>query len=313
MKKACGKYLFSLLLFGSNGIVSSHISLPSSEIVLMRTLVGSLTLIAVLAAAKKEWSFLRFKRQLAFIALSGMAMGASWIFLYEAYREIGVGVASLAYYCGPVIVMALAPLLFHERLTWTRAVGFLSVLAGIFLINGQAALAGKPGWGIFCGAMSAVAYAVMLIFNKKAAPVTGLENAALQLLFSFLTVAAVVGFRQGFTVPEAADWPPILCLGLVNTGIGCYLYFSAVGRLPVQTLAVCGYLEPLSAVAFSALFLGEALRPLQIAGAALVLGGALFGETAGTFFSRFQRKKHGLTEIGTPKEAWAGMEMKRLS
>ena len=42
-------------------------------------------------------------------------MGISWLFLFEAYRRIGVSIASLGYYCGPVIVMALAPVMFHEK------------------------------------------------------------------------------------------------------------------------------------------------------------------------------------------------------
>jgi hypothetical protein len=65
----------------------------------------------------------------------------------------------------------------------------------------------------------------------------------------------------------AEDWPPILWIGLLNTGISCYLYFSSMGRLPVQTVAICGYLEPLSAVIFSVLFLQEVLRPVQMIGA----------------------------------------------
>ncbi|MPN42219.1 hypothetical protein SDC9_189775 [bioreactor metagenome] len=67
-------------------------------------------------------------------------------------------------------------------------------------------------------------------------------------------------------------------MGLINTGIGCYLYFSSVTRLPVQSVAICGYLEPLSAVFFSALLLGERMTPIQIGGAALLLGGAAFAE-----------------------------------
>ena len=44
MHAAHGKYFFSLLLFGSNGIVASAILLSSQEIVLLRTLLGSLCL-----------------------------------------------------------------------------------------------------------------------------------------------------------------------------------------------------------------------------------------------------------------------------
>jgi drug/metabolite transporter (DMT)-like permease len=71
---------------------------------------------------------------------------------------------------------------------------------------------------------------------------------------------------------------PILLLGIVNTGIGCYFYFSSLGSLPVQTVSICGYLEPLSALIFSATILGEKLSLMQIAGTALILGGAAFGE-----------------------------------
>lgn len=66
--------------------------------------------------------------------------------------------------------------------------------------------------------------------------------------------------------------------GVVNTGFGCWLYFSSIGALPVQTVSVCGYLEPLSAVFFSVLLLHEALTPARWIGAAMILGGAMLAE-----------------------------------
>ena len=51
-----------------------------------------------------------------------------------------------------------------------------------------------------------------------------------------------------------------------------------MSSLPAQTVSVCGYLEPLSALIFSALFLHETLSPLQLLGAFLIIGGAAFGE-----------------------------------
>ena len=69
-----------------------------------------------------------------------------------------------------------------------------------------------------------------------------------------------------------------LLLGVVNTGFGCWLYFSSIGALPVQTVSVCGYLEPLSAVFFSVLLLHEVLTPARWIGAAMILGGAMLAE-----------------------------------
>jgi len=282
MKSAYFKYIAALLLFGSNGIVASHIALSSYEIVFTRTLIGSLLLILLFAFSRQKAQVGKNKAHLAYLAISGVAMGASWMFLYEAYVQVGVSVASLAYYCGPVIVLILAPLLFGERLSSTKLLGFLAVILGMFFVNGQAVAQGGTAWGLFCGVMSAIMYAFMVIFNKKAVSITGLENATWQLLTSFLTVAVFVGLKQGFVVNMApGSLAPVLLLGIVNTGIGCYFYFSSIGHLPVQTVAIFGYLEPLSALLFSAALLGEKLSWLQLGGAALILGGAAYGELTG--------------------------------
>ncbi len=273
------KYISALLLFGSNGIVASYISLTSYEIVFLRTLIGSLLLISLFKLTGNRFDITKNKRHLIYLVISGVAMGVSWMFLYEAYQQVGVSIASLAYYCGPVIVMVLSPLLFKERFTLPKVLGFVAVLCGILLINIQAIYDGKTSWGLFCGVMSAVMYAFMVIFNKKGHSITGIRNSVLQLTVSFLTVAIFLGFRQGFVIQVSQDdWLPILILGLLNTGIGCYLYFSSIGNLPVQTVAILGYLEPLSAVAFSVLFLKEILQPTQILGAVFVIGGAVFAE-----------------------------------
>lgn len=207
-------------------------------------------------------------------------MGASWMFLYEAYQQIGVSVSSMLYYCGPIIVMIFSPFLFKEKLTPRKIIGFLCVFTGILLVNGKLAATGTHIFGIFCGVMSAVMYSFMVIFNKKAANISGLENSLLQLTISFLTVAIITLFRGNFTfsIPEHSILP-LIFLGLVNTGLGCYLYFSKLDKLPVQTVSILGYLEPLSAVLLSVIILQEQMTFVQIVGSVLMLGGAIYSET----------------------------------
>lgn len=279
MKRSYFKYIAALLLFGSNGIVANGISNSSYEIVLLRTIIGSLLLTAVFILKKEKLTFYKKKREAMFLVASGIAMGISWMFLYEAYQQIGVSIASLYYYCGPVIVMALSPILFKEKLTWSKIAGFFAVLCGIFLVNGHASAKGGSGWGLICGILSAVMYALMVISNKKAKGIPGMENAMVQLIVGFLTTALFVGIRQGYSIEiQRGEWIWIVILGVLNTGVGCYFYFSSIGNLSVQTVAVCGYLEPLSAVVFSVVFLNEAMTIVQIIGAVLILGGAFFNE-----------------------------------
>ena len=278
MNIALAKHLFSLLLFGSNGIVASRIALTSYEIVFLRCLLGSLLLGAIVLAARKPLGILREKRSAMLIAASGMAMGSSWMFLYEAFTQIGVSFATLTYYCGPVILVALSPFLFGECLTRLKLLALGMVAAGAVLLNGPLAGGGSL-WGLFCGFMAALCYVAMVALNKKARGVSGMENTLLQLVAALGTVSAFLLWKQGLSLDVAAgDWPFILVLGLVNTGYACWLYFSSIGRLPVQTVAVCGYVEPLSAVLFSVRLLGETMSLWQTLGAALIFAGAVLSQ-----------------------------------
>lgn len=277
-------YLAALLLFGSNGIIAAAIALPSSDIVLLRTFLGALSLVTILAITQRHKLQAPSRpREAAALLLSGAALGASWIFLFRAYQTIGVGVSSLLYYCGPIIVMALSPLIFGEKLTGGKIAGFIAVACGAFLIAAQGLGGNMP----IAGIASAFCYALMVIASKGAPHIEGLENSTLQVSAAFVTALVLTLITQGAPsflsagVAASIDWHAVAMLGVVNTGIGCLLYFSAVAKLPVQTVAVVGYLEPLSAVVFSAALLGEAITPVRLLGAALIIGGAIFCELAG--------------------------------
>ena len=279
IKKSYMKYFASLLIFGMNGIVASFIDLNSYEIVLLRTLIGSLLLFIIFKLNGQKITLIHHKKAGFYLVLSGIALGAGSLFVYEAYRQIGVSIASLLYYCGPVLVMILAPLLFREKLTMIKTIGFVFVLLGMMVINMQAMNGTSNLSGSILGVLSAVMYAIMIICNKKSKGITGLENSMWQLIFSFLTVFLYVSFKQGLMIHiEATSIIPILILGLINTGVGCYFYFSSIGDLPVQTVSICGYLDPVSAVLFSMFFLHERMTLTQAFGAALIIGGVAFSE-----------------------------------
>lgn len=279
MKKSYLKYFAGLLLFGSNGVVASYIHLSSYEIVLLRSVLGMALLLALFFITGHRVTALGHKKDLLFIALSGVAMAADWLLLFEAYAQIGVTLGMLINYTGPAIVIALSPLILKERITPAKVISLIAALLGACFISGQAVTTGLNVWGLLCAVLSAVAYAVMVLSNKMAKEITGTENATIQLLCTAIVVTIFVGCKQGLSMEIApGDWPPILMLGLINTGLGCYFYFSAMGNLPAQSVAICGYLEPLFAVLLAGLILHERMTPLQVLGAVLIIGGAIFGE-----------------------------------
>ena len=269
-------FIAALLLFGSNGIVASAIDLPSFQIVYLRTGIGSLFLVALLLISRKQLASLRHRKDLAFLLASGIALGVGWLFLYEAFQRVGVSLSSLVYYCGPIIVMALSPVLLKEKIGAVKVACFAIVVAGLLLVNGNGTASSFDVIGMACAVGSAIMFAIMVICNKRAAAITGLENSALQLLFSFLVVAVFTVATTGTPVVAVPQGQllPVIVLGLVNTGLGCYLYFGVFDALPTQTVATLGYLEPLTAVILGVAVLGEPMGALQAVGAIMIIGGA---------------------------------------
>lgn len=287
MNRSHIKYISGLLLFGLNGIVSAKINLSSYEIVFFRTLFGGMFLLLLYLwinrNARKSMSETS-KKEYLYILLSGIFMGLSWIFLYEAYRRIGVGLSSITYYCGPVIVMLSSPFVFRKKISLKQFLCFIVVFAGILLVSlpGLSGKASVDAFGLFCGFASAFLHALMVIFTMKAPHITGLKNSMLQLVISFFTVAVFLPFEHGVHIPENPhQWFWVLFLSFINTGVGCYLYFSETAKLPVTSVSILGYLEPLSAVFFAVILLHEALSLPEIIGAVMILGGAIISELNG--------------------------------
>ena len=106
-----------------------------------------------------------------------------------------------------------------------------------------------------------------------------MQTAAMELDAAFIVVLLYVLLTTALPRPQAADLPYLAAIGLINTGLAYFLYFSGLQKLPGQTVALLSYVDPVSALLFSAVLLNEVLTPLQLAGTVLIIGGAMFGET----------------------------------
>ena len=61
-------------------------------------------------------------------------MGFNWILLFQSYRYTTVSIATLSYYFAPVIVTAVCPILFRERLTFKQIFCSVMATAGLVLV-----------------------------------------------------------------------------------------------------------------------------------------------------------------------------------
>ena len=280
MKDSYIKFILATVIFGTNGIIASHIPLSSYEIVLCRTVLGG-TFLLILALCRRQWHvlFTAPRRSLVWLVLSGIFLAGNWLFLYEAYQQIGVSLATLICYFGPVLIMILSRFVFHEPFTLPKVAGMIIVTGGMICINGADFQANGLSWGLVCGLLCALCFALLIVAMKKTASISGIISPACQLLVASLVVGLVTcTMSSGPAAQDGTAIACILCLGIVNTGIGYSLYFSGIQNLSAQTVSICGYIEPLTALALSGLLLGEVLTAVQWLGAVLVLGGVALSE-----------------------------------
>jgi Predicted permease, DMT superfamily len=155
---------------------------------------------------------------------------------------------------------------------------------GLFCISGSIAAGRLSIAGLVTAIGSALLYAALIVFNKRIKNTSGMQTAALELDAAFVIVLLYVLLTTGISLPLASDIPYLLVIGLMNTGLAYLLYFTGLQRLPAQSVALLSYVDPVSALLFSALLLNESMTVLQIAGAVLIIGGAIIGELDGKHF-----------------------------
>ena len=118
-----------MFTFGTLGLFTRNIDLSSGELALCRACLAALLIIVFLTVTKQGFDLKSIKKDVPFLAASGVAMGINWIFLFEAYKYTTISLATLSYYFAPVIVTAASPILFHERLTKKQVICFVMFLA----------------------------------------------------------------------------------------------------------------------------------------------------------------------------------------
>lgn len=279
--------LSAMLIFGTIAVFVRNIELTSKEIAVLRGVIGSIFLLGVMLFSKEKTSFSAIKKNLPILVLSGLGVGANWIFLFEAYKYTTVSIATLSYYCAPIFVTIMAPIILKEKISLIKFLCVCTAMIGMLCIVGTNKGSIGEGYnhflGIIYGLTAAVGYASVILMNKFIKGLKGVETTVTQLVFASILLLPYVMITSGFDFSKMTgiSWGYMIFLGIVHTGFTYALYFSSLKELKGQTIAVLSYIDPITAVLISALFLGEQLTMFQIIGGVLILGSTFISETQG--------------------------------
>lgn len=271
----------SMAIFGTLGLFTRNIGVSSGELALYRAILAALLIFLYLKITKEKIEIKSIKKELVLLLFSGIAMGINWILLFEAYKYTTISLATLSYYFAPVIVTAVCPILFKERINRRQILCFVFSTIGLVMITGIGDLNNDSDFiGILFGLGAAVFYATVILLNKFIKKVEGIHRTFLQFLAAIVTLFPYVLCTSGITLSklDSIGWINLLVVGFIHTGVTYCMYFSSLKELPGQKAAILSYIDPLVAVLISVVILGESMTIFQAIGGLLILGFTLLNE-----------------------------------
>jgi len=272
--------IVAMSIFGSIGLFVRNIPWTSGQISLGRGIVATLFLFVFGFFIQKSISWGNIKPKLKWLIVVGIIVGLNWILLFQAYKYTTISIATICYYFSPVAIMFLSPFFLKERLTVVKILCVFIALGGMILIVGAEGAGGASLIGIIYGLSAAFFYTMGVLINKSLDTISGMEKSFVEIAVAAIFLVPYVLITDGIHIAEITLQAIIivLILGIVHTGITYVLFFSALQRLKAQTVAVLSYIDPVTAICLSWVFLNESMTLAQVTGGVLVLGATLINE-----------------------------------
>lgn len=278
-KSAVIRYLISVAIYGTIGLFLHYIDAKSEFVVLCRGIIGSAFILFVLMKRRQKIDYLAIKNNLILLVISGICLGLNWVFLFTGYSHT-IALTSLCNYTAPIIIVIVSAIFLNEKPNSKQKLCIAGAFIGIIFVSGIFDAKGSvDSISIICGFLAALGFTGLVLCNRQLKQIPSLEKTIVQLLVSALTVLPYVIFNKSF--PQTISIQAVillLILGILHTGIAYILYFSSIDTIPVQSVAILGYVEPVLSIIIGALVFKEKLSVFGIIGAVLILTSAICNE-----------------------------------
>jgi len=237
--------------------------------VFARSLFTALSVFALLRLQRIPVALSR--AQLGRAAIIGVVLAVQSYCLYSAVSQITVALALLAFNTFPVMLSLMSWAAGRGRPSGRAVIAMAIALTGLSIALG---VWGKPvGGGVLWALAAALAFATALFLTDLwLKGVDGRVRSALTMATVALLVAIAGTATGAFRPPaDAAGWAG-LCLLSMFYGLAITSVFVVLPKMGSASYAVVLNFEPISLLFLGWVILGQAIGPLQIAGAFLVVG-----------------------------------------
>lgn len=267
----------AMTLSGTIGLFVMASGQPAINVVLLRCLIGGLSLLAVLYW-QGGWKDLNV-RQVKWLVLGAAALIINWLCLFSAYRLSSISIATVVYHVQPFFLLILLAITQKDGQIWRKLPFLLLAFAGVVFSSGiniqHAFLMESDGHmnqamaGAGLALLAALLYAFATLATRKLQGIAPAQIAGLQLLTGAVVLAPMADL-SGWNW-HWQSWGSLLLLGFVHTGLMYKLMYDAFQKLSAASIAMLSFIYPLVALLVDVWFFFTVLSAVQLLGMAMIL------------------------------------------
>jgi drug/metabolite transporter (DMT)-like permease len=251
--------------------------------VFFRSGVTALVVVSLLATQRVRVRFTA--RRKGMLALMGLLIGIQSLCLYAAVARLPVALALLAFNTHPIWTALWSWAVYRQPPGRPLLIAMPVILVGLALaldVFGAASGLGAAGqWarigagvGFALGAAATFGLA-LVITQHETAGVDGRVRTAAMMTMACLVALAMVAGQGGFHLPQgAAGWGGLAALTALY-GTAFTIMLTVLPRLGVVGNSAILNVEPVFALVLAWLLLGQAIAPVQVAGALIVVAAVM--------------------------------------
>lgn len=241
-------------------------TLPSSEVVFYRGLFATIGLLVIHFVRSERDPLLGHQRNM--LALRGLFGSTALLLYFYSLSGLPVADALLLNQCSPLFVLFLAVPFLGESIRPVQYALAVVTLAGVALVI-RPSLEFFNWYGLAAFGSAALAGTAYICVRK----VTRREQAHVVVLyFSVMSaIAAIPIMLPGYVWPNTSCWLALAGIGLISI-VAQLLLTSAYRYDLAGRVAMAGYLGPVFAALWDALFWDRLPGWMTMLGAALIIG-----------------------------------------
>jgi drug/metabolite transporter (DMT)-like permease len=268
-----GEIIIAAILWSLAGIFAKQIHGMSAQSIIFYRVGFAFIIFFVALLVSGKLNILKLREKKSYLFLFSILQMATMVSYFISIMNASVSIAVLLLSTAPIYITIFSPWLLKEQIQKRGIIALVLSIVGILLIVDPGKLDFKlSSIGILAGIASGIFYAFQVMTSKY---VSSTYSGHAQAFWSFL-VAAIILLPMGAVPLEvvSSNLTNLVILSIFPTILAVSLYFNGLKKVKAQSASILGLIEPISAVFFAVLILGEQISTLEITGGALILIGA---------------------------------------